>query len=152
MHVAGLLIAQGVGVAFVMTPIITVGMNAAGRQDIGSASWILNVCHRGGGAFSITILGALLEREHVILDHYMGTAPMLGAPGTDALQGVAQGMGFPHASAGEVAMAQALHSVSTAAITVAFEHMFLIAALTSVSLVLPALLLGGRRRREMLER
>lgn len=146
------LVAQGIGVAFVMTPIITVGMNAAGRKDIGSASWILNVCHRGGGAFSITILGALLEREILKLDHHLGEAPMLRAPGTAALEGVARGMGFSNAGAGDAALAGVLHNVAHAASTVAFEHMFLIATVTSLTMAIPALLLGGKHRAGLADR
>ena len=138
------LIIQGIGVAFVMTPIITVGMNAVGRQDLGSASWIINVCHRGGGAFAITILGALLARENVVLGHYLGTAPILQSTATGILAEQARDLGFPNASAGQAALAGALHNVGAVSSTVAFEHMFLIAALTSATIVLPALLLGGR--------
>jgi predicted MFS family arabinose efflux permease len=139
------MILQGIGIAIVMTPVITTGMNAVERQDAGSASWILNVCQRGGGAFAVTMLGSLLHRETIVQHHHLGEVPLLHAPATDAVRRMAEQFGYSEHAAEQASIAGSMHEIGLASSTLAFGHLFLIAAIVSVTAILPALLFSGRR-------
>ena len=142
------LLLQGIGIAFVMTPAMTTGMNAVSRHDAGHASWILNICQRGGGAFAITILGMLLSRRTMIQDSYFGTAAMMQQPATDVLKAAASRLGLTSTAADSAALAGALHHVRDAASSVAFGNIFLLASVVTATALIPSLFMSGHRPHE----
>jgi hypothetical protein len=50
----------GIGIAFVMSPMSTAGMNAVDRTKAGVASGVLSMSRMVGGSFGIAAMGALI--------------------------------------------------------------------------------------------
>ncbi len=133
---------QGVGIAMVMTPLITTGMNAVPREDSGHASWLLNICQRGGGAFAISILGTMLFRETIVQRDYFGGSMIVRQAPPAALVNLGISMGFSPGEAGPAARAAYGRYLGQAALSMAFKNLFFVSAMFTFTAVLPALLLS----------
>jgi EmrB/QacA subfamily drug resistance transporter len=139
---------QGVGVAMVMTPLITMGMNAVHRDDAGHASWMLNLCQRGGGAFAITILGTMLHRQTIIQKDFLGDSAMVRHAPPPSLIHQGTLLGFSSQEAGPAARAAFGRYLGQAAVSMAFKNLFYLAAMFTFTAVIPALLLGQFQPRQ----
>lgn len=60
-------IIRGVGLAFMMAPLMTAALNAVPQEDIATASSFLNITSRVGGAFGIAILNTFVT--HMATSH-----------------------------------------------------------------------------------
>jgi hypothetical protein len=136
---------QGLGIALVMTPLITMGMNAVDRKDTGHASWMLNLCQRGGGAYSISILGTLLHRQTIIQKDILGGSAI--AQSTPPAAVIRQGMslGFSAQEAGGAAKAALGRYLGQAAASMAFKNLFFMACIFTLTALIPCMFLSGDR-------
>jgi len=140
---------RGIGVAFIMTPVTTAGMNAISREDAGYGSWMLNLAQRYGGAASIAVLSMALERQTSVQRDLRGTAPLLAGAADPELVHRARRLGLTRNEAVTEVMGLLRSHVSRAAATIAYQNVFIGAALVTFTGILPALLLSseGRARR-----
>lgn len=136
---------QGIGIALVMTPLITTGMNAVNHEDTGHASWMLNICQRGGGAFSISILGTLLHRQTIIQKDYLGRSAIAKGAPPAALVRQGMSLGFSAAEAGGAAKAAFGRYLGRAAVSLAFKNLFFMTCIFTLTALAPCLLLSGKR-------
>lgn len=136
---------QGMGIALVMTPLITLGMNAVDQKDTGHASWMLNLCQRGGGAYSISILGTLLHRQTIIQKDYLGGSAI--AQSTPPAAVIRQGMslGLSAQEAGGAAKAALGRYLGQAAASMAFKNLFFMACIFTLTALIPCMFLSGGR-------
>ncbi len=136
---------QGMGIALVMTPLITIGMNAVSNEDTGHASWMLNICQRGGGAFAISILGTLLHRQTIIQKDYLGRSPIARQALPEELIRQGMSLGFSSLEAEPAARAAFGRYLGRAAVSQAFKNLFIMCAIFTITAVVPALLLSGKK-------
>lgn len=132
---------RGVGIGLVMTPVVTTGMNAVAREDAGHASWMLNLCQRGGGAFAISILSFMLHRRTALHRELLGGSALATAPLPRALIERGRSLGFSSAQAGAAARAAFGRVLGLAAVARAFQDIFVLTALITATAVVPAILL-----------
>jgi DHA2 family multidrug resistance protein len=55
-------IVRGVGLAFMMTPLLTAALNSVPRESIATASSFLNIIQRVGGAFGIALTNSIVTK------------------------------------------------------------------------------------------
>jgi len=124
--------------AMIMTPVITTGMNAVPQDDAGHASWMLNLSQRGGGAFAISMLSSLLQRETTLQTFRLGGSPLINTPPSAEI--VREGMraGFSAAEAASVATAIFGRQIRRAAGALAFQKLYLLTGLVTITAVIPA--------------
>jgi DHA2 family multidrug resistance protein len=138
---------RGIGIALILAPVNTAGLNAVRRDDVGYASWMLNWMQRYGGAFAVAILSLFLERWTATQRELLGASrAMLERPGRELVQrAVSLGLEKHEATA---AVRGALRGqLANAASTVAYQDLFLACAVFALLGVVPALFLVGRQRR-----
>ena len=138
---------RGFGMAMIMTPVITTGMNAVPQDDAGHASWMLNLSQRGGGAFAISMLSSLLQRETTLQTFRLGGSPLINTPPSAEI--VREGMraGFSAAEASSVATAIFGRQIRRAAGALAFQKLYLLTGLVTVTAVIPAFFLSTSAER-----
>ena len=137
---------RGIGVSLLMTSVNTAAMNAVPRDDVGTASWVLNLTLSIGGAFTIGVLGTMLSRETMVQVDRLGTASVLsGSPPLDLVH-QAMGLGYSSLESGQVALATLLGMISRSAYTLAFQNLYAMVTLITLAGVLPALFLATRSR------
>ena len=140
------LMLQGLGIAFVMTPVITTGMNAVHRSDAGHAAWVLNLCQRAGGAFAITLLGTYLHRQTMIHQDILGDTLKMQQPAWSAFNSLSLAAGQSAIDAQSAFLAGAMHYIGQAAAALAFKNLFTFSAVVTIVAVIPALLLASKRK------
>jgi len=59
-------VVRGVGLAFMMTPLLTAAMNSVPRESIATASSFLNIIQRVGGAFGIALMNSYVTKMALI--------------------------------------------------------------------------------------
>ncbi len=133
---------RGLGIAMVMTPVVTTGMNAVPREDTGAASWMLNLSQRSGAAFAISILASLLSRETLIQRDYLGGAALAKLPPPRWLIRLGVAMGYSPLQALPAMRAVLGRQIGRAASTLAFQKIFVLAAIAATAAVFPAVLIN----------
>ncbi len=94
---------RGVGLALMMTPLLTTALNSVPKDQVATASSFLNVAQRLGGAFGIALLNNYLtEASHA---HAVRLGALVGAP-AEALHRLSL-----HAAAGGATPGQASGSL-----------------------------------------
>jgi EmrB/QacA subfamily drug resistance transporter len=141
--VAGQLL-RGVGVAFIMAPVTTAGMNAIAREDAGYGSSMLNMAMRYGGAHVIAVLSLALHQQVGRQTELMGTAAMAGARPAGTLVTRARALGLSRHEAVQYVRGTMRQQASKAAATIAYQNVFLAAALVAITGLIPALLLSSK--------
>jgi EmrB/QacA subfamily drug resistance transporter len=73
--IVGPLIIRGVGLAFMMAPLMTTAINSVPKNQVATASSFLNVTQSVGGSFGITLLNTLvtnsIHRHSVLISEFM---------------------------------------------------------------------------------
>ena len=134
---------RGLGIAMVMTPVVTTGMNAVAREDTGYASWMLNLSQRGSGAFAISILSTILHRQVIIQKSRLGGSAM--ASGQEVprwLRHLGITMGYSSSEVQPAVMALFGRKIGRAATTLAFQNVFFMAAVVTLTAAVPAVLIN----------
>jgi len=133
---------RGIGIALIDTPVVTTGMNAVSREEAGHASWMLNLGQRVGSALSISMLSTLLQRGIVIQQDHLGQTPLAhrAPPSGEVRQAMALGLRDEEAKAAVAALTRRhLRLLST---TLAFQNLFVLCGLLSITVVVPSFLLA----------
>ena len=139
-------ILRGLGMSLIVTPSMTVGLSAVARKDVGTASWLLNIAQRFGGAITVAMLanfhytGTLAE-----LDRLGGGASMLN-PAGGALADQAKELGYPTAQLSDVTRSVYQWDAAQAAATISYENLFTAVGITLLFIAIPAFFMSGRRR------
>ncbi|MCZ6533616.1 MAG: DHA2 family efflux MFS transporter permease subunit [SAR324 cluster bacterium] len=141
---------RGLGIALVMTPVVTTGMNAVAREDTGYASWMLNLSQRGSGAFAISILSSLLHRQVIIQKDLLGASAMASGPTPRWLKYLGITMGYSSIEVQPAMRAVFGRQLGKAATTLAFQNIFFLASAFTITALVPAVLInrfGGNNRK-----
>lgn len=139
---------RGVGIALIMTPVITTGMNAVSYADTGYASWMLNLSQRMGAAFSISILSTLLQRGVAVQKLFIGEGFSIGRLDDQALVHRGMSLGLSEMEAKSAALGAVGKQIHVAATSLAFQNLFLLTALVTLTAVVPAYFLRRYGQKE----
>lgn len=134
---------RGIGVSLLMTAVNTAALNAVPPGETTTASWVLNLTLSVGGAFTIGVLGTMLHRQTQLQLDLLGASPALSGPPPREVVHQAMRLGFSSTTAGQVAFAALLRKISRSAASLAFQHLYLVLTLLTLSALLPALLLSS---------
>jgi EmrB/QacA subfamily drug resistance transporter len=137
---------RGVGMSLIVTPSMTVGLSAVSPKDVGTASWIINIAQRFGGAITVAMLANFHYTSTMAELDRLGRAGSLADPPGGGLADMARRLG--HSSAGLSDVTRSLYQwdAAQAAATVSFENLFTAVGIGLVFIAIPALFLSGRRR------
>jgi len=139
-------ILRGAGMSLIVTPSMTVGLSAVARKDVGTASWLINIAQRFGGAITVAMLanyhytGTLSE-----LDRLGGAASVLHPPG-GALADMAKKLGHPATQLSAVTRSLYQWDAAQAAATVSFQNLFTAVGIMLLFIAVPAFFMSGRHR------
>ena len=106
---------------------------------------MLNICQRGGGAFSISILGTLLHRQTIIQKDYLGRSAIAQGAPPAALVRQGMSLGFSAAEAGGAAKAAFGRYLGKAAVSLAFKNLFFMSCIFTLTALIPSFMLSGAR-------
>ena len=137
---------RGFGIAMIMTPVVTTALNAVPPEDTRHAAWMINLCQRAGGAFAISILSTLLNRGTIIQREFLGASALALAEPTAPLLRQARMLGYAGENARTLARAAMIRQVRRAATVLAFQNLYLLAALFTITAIIPAYLLRRFRQ------
>jgi len=137
---------RGIGVAFINAPVTTIGLNAVRRDDVGYASWMINLAQRYGGAFAVAVLSLLLHRWSSVQLDLVGTAALLQQDAPLELVHQAQAWGLNRAEAVSAVGSVLRTHVTHAADTMAYQNLFMVCALFSLAGIIPTLMVRPRPR------
>ncbi|MBI4084115.1 MAG: DHA2 family efflux MFS transporter permease subunit [Candidatus Lambdaproteobacteria bacterium] len=135
---------RGLGVAFIMAPVTTAGMNAIAREDAGYGSSMLNMAQRYGGAHVIAVLSLALHQQIGRQTELMGTAAMVATRPAGSLVTRARALGLTRSDAVQFVRGTMRQHASKAAATIAYQNVFFAAALVAITGLIPALLLSAK--------
>jgi DHA2 family multidrug resistance protein len=137
---------RGLGMSLIVTPSMTVGLSAVQHKDVGTASWLINIAQRFGGAITVALLANFhYAGTQVELDR-LGRAGELATPPGGPLSDMARGLGHPPAQLGDVTRTLYQWDAGQSAATISFENLFTAVGISLVLIAIPALFLSGRRR------
>jgi len=140
-------IPRGVGIGFMMAPVMAAAMNAVPRHLAGTASALLNVAQRAGGSFGVALLATMLERRTIThLESLSDAVSIRGEVGYYAEKALVHGalaMGYG-ADATQAARATIMGLVAKSAASRAFGDVFVLAAWLTLLGLPAALFLTGR--------
>jgi EmrB/QacA subfamily drug resistance transporter len=137
---------RGIGMSLIVTPSMTVGLSAVARKDIGTASWLINIAQRFGGAITVAMLANF---------HYNGTFTELGRlggagnfldPPGGRLANMAKDLGHSNAQLSDVTRSLYQWDAGQAAATVSFENLFTAVGIALLFIAIPAFFMSKRRR------
>jgi EmrB/QacA subfamily drug resistance transporter len=140
---------RGVGLALIMTPITTVGMNSVSRADTATAAWLLNINQRMGASISIAALSTLLDRGITQQMDRLGTIAGLHAPPPAEFLHALMGLGLSSGEAGAAAMAGMQRVVARAAATLTYQNLFVLAGTLMLLGILPSIFLPTKHGRPL---
>lgn len=143
--IIGPMLIRGIGMALIMSPATTVGMNAVQREDAGTASWMLNIGQRFGGSVTIAMLATLMHRRTMMELDRLGTLGELSAAPTQRFQDLATGLGHAPEEIGNVSVAFYTYLFDRAATTIGFQNMFVLVAAGLLCITIPAFFLSSGR-------
>jgi EmrB/QacA subfamily drug resistance transporter len=127
---------RGAGIALMMTPVITVAMNAVPMRQTGIASGLLNIGQQAGGSLGIAMLSTILSRRAIFHAEIIGTSPAFTDPRTIAAA-------LP-TLAPDQAQAAIFSLAGRAAQVRAFNDVFALAAGITLLAVIPSVFLSSR--------
>jgi DHA2 family multidrug resistance protein len=129
---------RGIAMALINTPVVTTAVNSVRREDASNASWLLNLSQRVGGAFSISILSTVLSRQTTMQQDELGASGLAQGAPSRALIHHGMAMGFSNVDAGRAARAAFGRLVGQAALARAFQNVFLLLGLCTLTAAVPA--------------
>jgi hypothetical protein len=137
---------RGVGMSLIVTPSMTVGLSAVSHKDVGTASWLINIAQRFGGAITVAMLANFHYTATMSeLDRLGAAGPLLSPPGGE-LARLARRLGHSSTQVTDVTRSIYQWDATQAAATVSFENLFTAVGIALVCIAIPALFLSGRRR------
>ena len=136
---------RGIGMALIMSPAMTVGLNAVPHEDVGNASWMLNIGQRFGGSMTVAMLANLLHVGSMIEQDRLGTIGALQNSPSGTLEHWAIGLGHSPQSVDTVTRSMYQWDVSQAATIISYENVFVGVGLILLLVIPPALFMSSRR-------
>lgn len=142
---------RGVGLGLLVTPVMTVAINAVPTRKAGMASSMLSLIQQISGSLGIAVLASVLVRRTtfhlgVVGQALAATNPVL-TRSAQALGERALALGRSPVEAALTAQVLVLRGVAGAAQVLAFDDAFLVGAGIVMAGMVPALFLARRRRR-----
>ncbi|HOT44195.1 MAG TPA: DHA2 family efflux MFS transporter permease subunit [Spirochaetota bacterium] len=139
---------RGVGMAFLMAPIMAAALNSVPRNKAGMASSMLNIIMQVAGSIGIALLATVLSnRIHFHLGA-VGAAARVNTPAfMEASRQVfyrAHDLGYPYALSKQVAGVIVFKKLSQAAIIMSFQDAFIVGAIIVSIALIPAFFLPRR--------
>jgi MFS family permease len=136
---------RGVGMAFLMAPIMAAALNAVPDRKAGMASSMMNITMQVSGSIGIATLATVLSnRIHYHLG-VVGAAVKMDSPAfMEASRNVfyrAHELGYPYAQSKQVAGALIFKKLSQSAVIMSFQDAFIVGALIVAVALIPALFL-----------
>lgn len=136
---------RGVGMAFLMAPIMAAALNAVPHNKAGMASSMLNIIMQVAGSIGIAFLATVLShRIHFHLGA-VGSAARVNTPAfAEASRQLfyrAHDLGYPYALSKQVSGGLLFKKLSQAAIVMSFQDAFIVGALIVAVALIPALFL-----------
>ena len=135
---------RGIGMSLVMSPAMTVGLNSVPREDVGTASWMLNIAQRFGGSITVAMLANFLHAGTMIEQERLGRAGLLQEP-LAGMKDWALGQGHGPSTLDNVARSIYQWDIGQAATIISYENVFVAVGLGLLLIVPPALLMSSRR-------
>jgi DHA2 family multidrug resistance protein len=124
------MLVRGVGLAFLMAPIMAASLNAVPQQKSGMASSMLNIIMQVSGSIGIALLASVLShRIHFHLG-VIGSAVRMGTPAfMDVFQRVAgniHGLGYTYAQSKQMANIMIMRKAAQQATVMSFQDAFIV--------------------------
>ncbi len=140
---------NGLGMGFMMAPVMAAALNAAPPDKSGMVSTILSISMQVGGAIGIALLTTVLSNRANFHLSVLGTAvDPTGYEFTESFRQLAQhihSIGYTYASSAELARSTLFQHISQRAVEMSFQDAFIIAGFIILLSLIPALLLPGRK-------
>lgn len=133
---------RGVGISLINTPVMTSGLNAVSRADVGNASWMLNLALRIGGALSITVISSLLHRQTAIQKDYLGGSAIAAGRPPPHLVKQAVSIGYSPYAATSAVRAVLGRELGRAANVRAYQNIYFLCGMAMLTSVVPAYFLS----------
>lgn len=142
--IVGPQIVRGLGLALMMTPLLTAALNAVPRDQVATASSFLNVAQRLGGAFGIALLNNYLT--HASHMHAVRLGEQVGSQ-AEALHRLSLQAGAVASAAGHGAQTLTLYAgqIMKRATVLGFDNAFMLAGIIVLAGVPLCLLLRPGR-------
>ena len=139
---------RGVGMAFLMAPIMAAALNSVPHNKAGMASSMLNIIMQVAGSIGIAFLATVLShRIHFHLG-VVGSAARMNTPAfmeaSRQLFYRAHDLGYPYALSKQVAGSLVAKKLVQAAMIQSFQDAFIVGAIIVSVALIPALFLPGR--------
>ena len=136
---------RGIGMALIMSPAMTVGLNAVSYEDVGHASWMLNIGQRFGGSMTVAVLANLLHVGSMVEQDRLGTISALQNSPSPILEQWAIDLGHAPQAIDTVMRSVYQWDVRQAATIISYENIFVGVGLTLLLVIPPALFMSSRR-------
>lgn len=139
---------RGVGMSFLMAPIMTLALNSVPRRKAGMASSMMSIIQQVGGAIGIAILSTVLDNRTKF--HVSTVGPTINASSpafvttVQQLAGRAHELGLSQANSFLAAKTALVKYIYVAQTSFAFQDAFLFAMVMIAISLLPIILLPNR--------
>jgi MFS transporter, DHA2 family, multidrug resistance protein len=155
------MLVRGVGLAFLMAPIMAASLNAVPQQKSGMASSMLNIIMQVSGSIGIALLASVLShRIHFHLG-VIGSAARMGTPAfMDAFARVAghvHDLGYPYMQSKQIANIMIMRKAAQQATVMSFQDAFIVGGAIIALAIIGSLFLPhtggmkGRRKEKKLK-
>ncbi len=141
-------IIRGIGMCFLMAPIMTLALNAVPRQKAGMASSMLSITQQVGGAIGIAILSTVLDNRTKF--HMSAAGPMMRIDLPQVMQAIngiqtrAHEIGLTHGSAILAARTALMKYIYVAQTNFGFQDAFFAAMFIVLLSLIPTIFLPNR--------
>ena len=139
---------RGVGMAFLMAPIMAAALNAVPHHKAGMASSMVNIIMQVSGSIGIALLATVLDhRIHFHLNVVGGTANMNSPAFMETARRLfyhAHNVGYPYALSKQVSAALIVKRLAQAAVVMSFQDAFIVGAIIVAIAFIPAFFLPRR--------
>jgi len=136
---------RGVGMAFLMAPIMAAALNAVPHHKAGMASSMVNIIMQVSGSLGIASLATVLSnRIHFHLNAIGAVASMRTPAFTEIFRNVfyhAHSLGYPYAQSRQIASMLIFKKLSQTAIVMAFQDAFIIGGIIVMVALVPSFFL-----------
>jgi EmrB/QacA subfamily drug resistance transporter len=139
---------RGVGLAFLMAPIMAAALNAVPHHKAGMASSMVNIIMQVSGSIGIASLATVLSNRIHFHLNVVGAAAKMGTPAfMETFRRVsehAHAMGYPYAQSKQIAGILIFRKISQSAIVMSFQDAFIVGAIIVLVALVPAFFLPRR--------
>jgi DHA2 family multidrug resistance protein len=139
---------RGVGLAFLMAPIMAAALNAVPHHKAGMASSMINIIMQVSGSIGIASLATVLSNRIHFHLNVVGAAANMGTPAfMETFRRVfqhAHALGYPYAQSRQIAGILIFKKIAQSAIVMSFQDAFIVGAIIVLTSLVPAFFLPRR--------